>query len=411
MKKHETGSKTKKDPDSRINKSLRKWNCKCSSALEFAEKLALAADLGQKSMLNVTNSFNDRSQAAALLGALLPTAVGGVAGALSSRKGKRLAGAARGAGIGAAYTAGAHAGNALGGLASGGNSLARLGGGLGGGVGGALLAANLLPEIEEEKQSMNTPNNLYTFGAKLAQSACMPCDMPNGPANKKHTTGASPAVLEADEKSEELGRPETEETEHSEQAIDIPGKAAAFGRKLAANYGGVWQNPNQFDSANKDLQLVNPATGFSQDTQMTFPYEGPTPVSIAKNVLGFLNRQRLAAGTAIGDAVGSLYGAPVSAWTGPSSPKPAAPKPVAAPTNLYDALVSVAKSDVTGKDLPAAIAQVSPPERASPSLLSQIVGSPYTPYVAGGLGATGLAALTYYLMNQKPKKKREDEKE
>lgn len=31
MKKHETGSKTKKDPDSRINKSLRKWNCKCAA--------------------------------------------------------------------------------------------------------------------------------------------------------------------------------------------------------------------------------------------------------------------------------------------------------------------------------------------------------------------------------------------
>lgn len=30
MKKHETGSKTKKDPDSRINKALRKWNCRCS---------------------------------------------------------------------------------------------------------------------------------------------------------------------------------------------------------------------------------------------------------------------------------------------------------------------------------------------------------------------------------------------
>ena len=40
MKKHETGSKTKKDPDSRINKSLRKWNCKCSSAMEFGIKLA-----------------------------------------------------------------------------------------------------------------------------------------------------------------------------------------------------------------------------------------------------------------------------------------------------------------------------------------------------------------------------------
>jgi hypothetical protein len=33
MKKHETGSATAHDPDSRINKSLRKWNCKCSSDL------------------------------------------------------------------------------------------------------------------------------------------------------------------------------------------------------------------------------------------------------------------------------------------------------------------------------------------------------------------------------------------
>lgn len=40
MKRVNTGSKTKSDPDSRINKSLRKWNCKCSSAQEFGEKLA-----------------------------------------------------------------------------------------------------------------------------------------------------------------------------------------------------------------------------------------------------------------------------------------------------------------------------------------------------------------------------------
>jgi hypothetical protein len=40
MKRHETGSKTKKDPDSRINKSLRKWNCKCSSAMAFGVKAA-----------------------------------------------------------------------------------------------------------------------------------------------------------------------------------------------------------------------------------------------------------------------------------------------------------------------------------------------------------------------------------
>ncbi len=40
MKKHETGAKTKSDPDSRINKSLRKWNCKCSSAYEFGKQAA-----------------------------------------------------------------------------------------------------------------------------------------------------------------------------------------------------------------------------------------------------------------------------------------------------------------------------------------------------------------------------------
>jgi hypothetical protein len=40
MKRVNTGSKTKSDPDSRINKSLRKWNCKCSSAIEFGAKLA-----------------------------------------------------------------------------------------------------------------------------------------------------------------------------------------------------------------------------------------------------------------------------------------------------------------------------------------------------------------------------------
>lgn len=40
MKRVNTGSKTKSDPDSRINKSLRKWNCKCSSAMEFGAKLA-----------------------------------------------------------------------------------------------------------------------------------------------------------------------------------------------------------------------------------------------------------------------------------------------------------------------------------------------------------------------------------
>ena len=39
MKSVNTGASTAKDPDSRINKSLRKWNCKCGSALEFGIKM------------------------------------------------------------------------------------------------------------------------------------------------------------------------------------------------------------------------------------------------------------------------------------------------------------------------------------------------------------------------------------
>lgn len=46
MKRVNTGAETKSDPDSRINKSLRKWNCKCGSALEFGTKLAY--DIGNR---------------------------------------------------------------------------------------------------------------------------------------------------------------------------------------------------------------------------------------------------------------------------------------------------------------------------------------------------------------------------
>jgi hypothetical protein len=40
MKRVNTGSKAQNDPDSRINKSLRKWNCKCGEAHDsFLAKL------------------------------------------------------------------------------------------------------------------------------------------------------------------------------------------------------------------------------------------------------------------------------------------------------------------------------------------------------------------------------------
>lgn len=48
MKKHETGAKTKSDPESRINKALRKWNCKCANCAgqKFAQEFdpALSRD-------------------------------------------------------------------------------------------------------------------------------------------------------------------------------------------------------------------------------------------------------------------------------------------------------------------------------------------------------------------------------
>ena len=45
MKKVNTGAETKKDPDSRINKALSKWNCKCSSAAKFGAELAQYIDI------------------------------------------------------------------------------------------------------------------------------------------------------------------------------------------------------------------------------------------------------------------------------------------------------------------------------------------------------------------------------
>lgn len=42
MKRVNTGASTAKDPDSRINKSLRKWNCKCGSAADLAVLAGLA---------------------------------------------------------------------------------------------------------------------------------------------------------------------------------------------------------------------------------------------------------------------------------------------------------------------------------------------------------------------------------
>ena len=77
MKSVNTGAKTKSDPDSRINKSLRKWNCKCSSASEFGFKLAY--DIGNRrqstNVQDLTGNLKQPSRLTGLLGETPGTAV------------------------------------------------------------------------------------------------------------------------------------------------------------------------------------------------------------------------------------------------------------------------------------------------------------------------------------------------
>jgi hypothetical protein len=76
MKKHETGSKTKKDPDSRINKALRKWNCKCGS-----DKNAFVTGFMDDAMNNAMPLIGGMTGGA--VGALGGGALGGLHGAMS----------------------------------------------------------------------------------------------------------------------------------------------------------------------------------------------------------------------------------------------------------------------------------------------------------------------------------------
>lgn len=69
MKRVNTGAKTKSDPDSRINKALRKWNCKCGSAADLAVLAGVAKEAG--ALQNVSRGVMKRVYpAVAALGTL-----------------------------------------------------------------------------------------------------------------------------------------------------------------------------------------------------------------------------------------------------------------------------------------------------------------------------------------------------
>jgi hypothetical protein len=87
-------------------------------------------------------------------------------------------------------------------------------------------------KVMAESQGLSDDSQAKPVGSKCAQSTCSPCDMPNSPTNKKHITSASPAVTDASEHSEEIGKPEVVETEHSEAKAKQPEegiKAAKLG--------------------------------------------------------------------------------------------------------------------------------------------------------------------------------------
>lgn len=220
MKRVNTGGKTKKDPDSRINKSLRKWNCKCGS--------------------------DEEKQA------MIPGVIGGFAGAaggaLTGKKDKVNRAIGRGALIGAATELGMTPGMALGMIPGAmiGNAIAGpegaktglvLGGGLGMGAGGMLGNAaaqgllgpyeteeELAQELEQEKKE-EQKMAAFEFGRKLAQVTM--CSAPKH--NDQSGVDVNPAAAGTPEGKEKL----TKKKALVKAEDVVTSKAALFGRKLA----------------------------------------------------------------------------------------------------------------------------------------------------------------------------------
>jgi hypothetical protein len=107
-------------------------------------------------------------------------------------------------------------------------------------------------------QSQGLSDAAQAKAIKKAQSSCSPCAMPNGPTNKKPYNSVSPAVTDASQKSEEIGKPPVTETEHSEAKAKQPEEGAksafAFGMKVAAGFAGL---PNVPYSPQSSLMYPN----------------------------------------------------------------------------------------------------------------------------------------------------------
>jgi hypothetical protein len=136
---------------------------------------------------------------------------------------------------------------------------------------------------------------------KTAASSCAPCDMPNGPTNKKHMTGASPAVLEADEASEAI-KPKTTKTKHDKSVVT--GKQART--KRAAGPVG--------------LPPVNPAINIKLPSvhdvaKQTALFTAPIGAVVGGAIGGFGSKKDKLRNTLLGALKGTAVGAAGGAGT------------------------------------------------------------------------------------------------
>jgi hypothetical protein len=175
--------------------------------------------------------------------------------------------------------------------------------------------------------ALGKAGSVLAFGAKIAASMCSPCDMPNSPTNKKHMTGASPAVTEANEHSEEIGKPEVVETEHSEAEAKQPEegiKSATLGLwdriRAKKERGGSAAKPGDKDYP--DAKSWKKVTAISKESA------APLGIKSAANYGRMLGNMFSAAAPAADNAADlatSLGAKTRSAGLPPPLPRPAKP--------------------------------------------------------------------------------------
>lgn len=183
MKKHETGSKTKSDPDSRINKALRKWNCKCGSEQKTANWFEDAWPNTSAAVMDAAPRLSYKTTPLhTIMGTLAGAGYGGLTGRNVVRNALRGGLIGTGAGLGNVY------GQALGyGLNNDINgphddvltANSYVLGGTAGTLGGALGGNQLYNVLEgmydkrhdkkKKKQQEKTSSTAAAFGFKVAQ--------------------------------------------------------------------------------------------------------------------------------------------------------------------------------------------------------------------------------------------------